>query len=85
MNKTSFRITSIRNALIFAGLAVGFGIGSANAASADTSSPQPHSDGMSAAVADTARMKAKLMGKDSLNKSDINATTTNDVVTLEGK
>ena len=87
MNMTSFRKTSFRNVLIVAGLAAGLGIGTANAASDDASMPQPHSDNLGAAVIDTAitaKVKATLMGKDSLKKSDISVTTTNGVVTLDG-
>jgi len=87
MNKTSFYRTAVRNTLIAAGLAAGFGFGSAGAASGDDSNPQAHSDSASAAVSDTvitAKVKAKLMGEDSLKKSDISVTTTNGVVTLDG-
>ena len=87
MGTTSLRRTSISHALPVAGLVVGMGTGAANAAAADTPSPQPHSDGLAATVADTAitaQVKAKLMGRESLNKSDIHVTTTNGVVTLEG-
>jgi hyperosmotically inducible protein len=47
---------------------------------------QPHSDGVGAAITDTAitaKVKAKLTG-DQVGKSDINVTTTNGVVTLTG-
>jgi hypothetical protein len=87
MNKTSFYRTAVRNTLIAAGLAAGFGIGTAGAASGDDSNPQAHSDSASAAVGDTvitAKVKAKLMGEDSLKKSEISVTTTNGVVTLDG-
>ena len=88
MTHPSFRKTSFRATLIATGLAVGLGIGMAGAASAtDPAMPQAHSDGMGAAVADTAitvKVKAKLMAEDSLKTSDINVTTTNGVVTLEG-
>ena len=78
---------TIRIALIVAGLAAGLGVGTAYAATGDASMPQPHSDSVGAAVSDTAttaRVKAKLMGKDSLKKSDISVTTNNGVVTLDG-
>ena len=74
MNMNSFYKTSFRTALITAGIAIGLGIGAANAASDDASMPQPHSDSLGAAVTDTAitaKVKATLMGKDSLKKSDI--------------
>lgn len=87
MNVSLFCKTSFRNALIAAGLAAELGIGIANAASGDASIPQPHSDSLGAAGTDTvitAKVKARLMGEDSLNKSDISVTTTNGVVTLDG-
>jgi hyperosmotically inducible protein len=86
MKMTSFCHTSIRSALIVVGLAVGSGVGMAYAAG-DASEPKAHSDGLGAAVTDTAitaKIKTKLMGRDSLKKSDIDVTTTNGVVTLEG-
>lgn len=73
--------------LLVAGLAAGLGIGTANAASSDQTEPKAHSDSLGAAVSDSAittKVKARMMGKDSLKKSDINVTTTNGVVTLEG-
>lgn len=86
MNITAFGKASFRNALIVAGLVAGLGIGTAYAAD-DASAPKAHSDGMGAAVSDTAitaKVKTKLMGDDRLKKSDISVTTTNGVVTLEG-
>ena len=87
MNMTSFCKNAFYNTLIATSLAVGFGIGTANAASDETSMPQAHSDGVSAMVTDsaiTAKVKAKLMGEDGLHKSRISVTTTNGVVTLKG-
>ena len=87
MNRIVISRASFRNALIVAGLAVGLGIATADAADSDTSVPKAHSDGLGAMVTDTAittQVKAKLMGDKRLNKSDINVTTTNGVVTLEG-
>ncbi|MHB8535074.1 MAG: BON domain-containing protein [Sulfuricaulis sp.] len=87
MNITSFGKTSLRNALIVAGLVVGLGVGTAHAASNDTYAPEAHSNGMGAAISDTAitaKVKTKLMGDKRLKKSDISVTTTNGVVTLEG-
>ncbi|MBI3546499.1 MAG: BON domain-containing protein [Gammaproteobacteria bacterium] len=87
MNTSSFGKTSFRNTVIAAGLIVGLGIGTAYAASDDDSAPKAHSDGIGAAVSDTAitaKVKSKLMGDDRLKKSDISVTTTNGVVTLEG-
>lgn len=87
MNTPSFRRALFRSTLIAAGLLVGLGMGTANTAFADASSPQPHSDGISASITDTAitaKVKTQMMGKHSLKKSDIEVTTTNGVVTLEG-
>lgn len=87
MNVTSFGKTLFCNTLIVAGLVVGLGIGTAYATSDDASAPKAHSDGMGAAVNDTAitaKVKTKLMGDKRLKKSDISVTTTNGVVTLEG-
>ena len=87
MNTISFYKISFRNTLIIASLLVGLGMNAAYAASDDDSAPKPHSDGLGAAVSDTAitaKVKSKLMGDKRLKKSDISVTTTNGVVTLEG-
>ncbi len=87
MNMTSFCKNAFCNMLIATSLAVGFGIGAADAASDETSMPQAHSDGVGAMITDsaiTAKVKAKMMGEDSLHKSRISVTTTNGVVTLKG-
>lgn len=87
MSMALFCKPSFRTALIVAGLAAGLGIGTAHAATGDESNPQPHSDSAGAVVTDTvitAKVKAKLMGEESLKKSDISVTTTNGVVTLAG-
>ena len=87
MNNTLFCKTVFSHTLIAASLAVGLGIGAADAASDEASMPQPHSDGVGAMVTDTAitaKVKAKLMGEDKLKKSHIHVTTTNGVVTLDG-
>ncbi|NDP47619.1 MAG: BON domain-containing protein [Sulfuriferula multivorans] len=84
---TSFCKNAFCNALIATSLAVGFGIGVADAASDEATKPQAHSDGVVAMVTDTAitaKVKVRLMGEDSLKKSDIDVTTTNGVVTLKG-
>ncbi len=80
-----------RKALMVAGLAASLAAGlvsaRANAAAGADAVPQAHSDGLGAAVADTAitaNVKAKLMTEKSLKKSDISVTTTNGVVTLDG-
>lgn len=80
--KTTLCTTLVTTAL-FAGLAVSM----TDAVADDASNPQAHSDSFGAAISDTlitAKVKAKLMGEDSLKQSDINVTTTNSVVTLTG-
>lgn len=77
-----FRTTLLASALI-AGLGVGF---TATVIAAEAM-PEAHSDGIGAVLSDTAitaKVKAKLMGEKILKHSDINVTTTNGVVTLEG-
>ena len=76
-----------RNLLIVSGLTVGLGLATAEAASSDKSEPQAKSDGVGALITDsviTTKVKSKMMGDKSLKNSDINVTTTNGVVTLEG-
>ena len=87
MNMTSKNTSSFRNVLIIAGLAAFLGAGTVAAATQDADVPQAHSDGMGAAITDTAitaKVKVKLMSEQGLKKSDISVTTTNGVVTLEG-
>jgi len=79
-----FQNNAWRKALLITGFAAGFTVTAA--ANADSSDPQPHSDGVGAAITDTAitaKVKAHLTG-DQLKKSDISVTTTNGVVTLTG-
>jgi hyperosmotically inducible protein len=79
---------SFRKTLIAASLITGFGVSAAAFAEpAASPAPQAHSDSVGAAISDTAitaKVKAKLMGEDSLKKSDVDVTTTNGVVTLKG-
>lgn len=78
--------TALRNAFIVAGLSASLGIGVAQAAT-EIDPPQARSDGIGAAIADTAitaKVKTQLMSEDSLKDSDIHVTTTNGVVTLQG-
>ena len=85
MDTTRITTNTIRGALIV--MAAGFAIGMANAASPDATEPKAHSDTLGAAVSDTAitaKVKSKMMGDKNIGKSDINVTTTNGVVTLEG-
>ena len=86
-NNTSRLRMPFRNALLVAGVAAALGIVPAAAVAADTAMPQAHSDGVRATLSDTAitaKVKARLMGNDSLKHSDIDVTTTNGVVTLNG-
>ena len=85
MKIRSFCTTSFHTALIAAGLVIGLGVSTAYAA--DDAAPQAHSNSMGTAISDTAittKVKAKLMGEDTLKKSKISVTTTNGVVTLNG-
>jgi hyperosmotically inducible protein len=87
MNMASFCKNAFCNTLIATSLAVGLGIGTADAASDEASMPQAHSDGVGAMITDiaiTAEVKVRLMGENSLKKSRISVTTTNGVVTLKG-
>lgn len=82
-----FHTSVLRSTLLLAGLATGLVIGSAQVVAADEPMPQAHSDGIGAAISDTAitaKVKAKLMGDDGLKGSKIHVTTTNGVVTLKG-
>lgn len=79
---------SFSKTLIALSLCTGLGL-SATAFAEPTgpNDPVAHSDSAGAAIADTAitaKVKARLMGEHSLNKSDISVTTTNGVVTLSG-
>jgi hyperosmotically inducible protein len=87
MNKKSLSKTSLGAALLAAGLFVGLGSGAMNAAAEAVAPPQAHSDGLVAAVTDTAittSVKAKLITIKTLKQSHISVTTTNGVVTLDG-
>jgi hyperosmotically inducible protein len=78
------RKSVLLSVLIATALTAGLGVSSA---SAETAAPQAHSDGVGAAISDTAitaKVKAKLTAESKLDKSDISVTTTNGVVTLEG-
>jgi len=86
INMPTFTKVPLRNAVIAAGLVAGLSLGTADAASTDTV-PQPHSNSVGAAITDTAittKVKAKLIGEESLKQSDISVSTTNGVVTLTG-
>lgn len=80
--------SALRNAMIVAGLSASIGISAVCAATAtDIDPPEARSDGVGAAIADTAitaKVKTQLMSEDSLKNSDIHVTTTNGVVTLVG-
>lgn len=74
--------------VLAAGLSIGLGLSSAYAATdSDADAPKAHSDGVGAAITDTAitaKVKTQLLREDSLKDSDIHVTTTNGVVTLDG-
>lgn len=75
-----------RTTLLTAGLVGGLCVGVAAIAEEDM--PKAHSDGVAAMISDTvitANVKTKLMRQDGIKQSDIKVTTTNGVVTLEGK
>lgn len=87
MNNSSFYKTAFRGALIVMGMAAGLTLGAIAPASANEATPQAHSNGLGAVIADTAitaKVKAKYGAEDGLKKSDVTVTTTNGVVTLEG-
>jgi len=86
MNTHSFRKSTFRTVLIAGSLLVGLST-CAYADPADTSTPQPHSDGAGAAITDTAitaKVKSKFMGEERLKNSNITVTTANGIVTLAG-
>jgi hyperosmotically inducible periplasmic protein len=86
MNRTSHRSTPYRSALTAASFAFALGIGFAHGAD-ESAAPQAKSDGVAAALADTAitaKVKAKTVGEPGFERSHIHVTTTNGVVTLEG-
>ncbi|MDA8329314.1 MAG: BON domain-containing protein [Betaproteobacteria bacterium] len=87
MNKPFFYKTSLIRALITTGLTLGIGLATIPANADDSTAPQAHSDSIGATIDDaviTTKVKAELMDRTSLKKSDIHVTTTNGVVTLEG-
>ncbi len=86
MHKNPVLNSSLHRVTLGAGLAALLCLGTT--ASADNAAaPQPQSDGLGATITDTVtttKIKGKLMGEDSLDKSDIGVTTTNGAVTLDG-
>ena len=86
MNMPIFCKTSCLRVLIASYLALGLGMGVAVAADT-TAMLQAHSGCVCAVITDTAitaKIKAKRMGQEIFKKSDIEVTTTNGVVKLEG-
>ncbi|HZR37844.1 MAG TPA: BON domain-containing protein [Nevskia sp.] len=76
-------LQTLRSALLAAVLGLGGGVVFAAAGDETT----PHSDGLGAAISDTAitaKVKARFLQERRLGKSDISVTTTNGVVTLTG-
>jgi hyperosmotically inducible protein len=88
MTYTTSRKFGYRQTLIAAGLTAALGLGGMTAAiAAEPGDATPHSDGIGAAISDTAitaKVKAKFVGDDRLKHSHISVTTTNGVVTLSG-
>jgi len=88
MNRYWFNKAPSRSLLMAAGLVAGLSIGIPAIAADDTSAPVAHSDSVGAAISDTditAKVKLKLAGVRDLKRSHISVTTTNGVVTLDGK
>jgi hyperosmotically inducible periplasmic protein len=86
MTRISHRSSPYRSAFIAASLAFALGAGLAYGAG-DAAAPQARSDGVGAALSDTAitaKVKAKTIGEPGFERSHIHVTTTNGVVTLEG-
>jgi len=82
-----FRAASLRSALIVGSLVAGLGGSTAVLASDEAKEIKPHSESIGAAITDTAttaKVKSSLMSEDNLKKSDIDVTTTNGVVSLDG-
>ncbi len=76
-----------RTTLIAAGLSACLGGAAAISTAAYADDAQPHSDGIGAAITDTAvtgKVKAKLLDDSRLKNSKISVTTTNGAVTLTG-
>jgi hyperosmotically inducible periplasmic protein len=82
------RTNVYRHVLLAASLAASLSVTSPGLAAATSASDAtPHSDGIAAAISDTAitaAVKAKFLGDDRLKGSDISVKTTNGIVTLTG-
>lgn len=77
----------VRRTLVSLGVATALSVCMASGAMAQEQSPTPHSDGVGAAVSDTAitaKVKSSFVGDDRLKGSHIKVVTTNGVVTLTG-
>jgi hyperosmotically inducible periplasmic protein len=77
----------VRRTLVSLGVATALSVCMATGAMAQEQSPTPHSDGVGAAVSDTAitaKVKSSFVGDDRLKGSHIKVVTTNGVVTLTG-
>jgi hyperosmotically inducible protein len=75
----------VRRTLVSLGVATALSV--CMAAGASATDPTPHSDGVGAAVGDsaiTAKVKASFVGDDRLKGSHVKVVTTNGVVTLTG-
>jgi hyperosmotically inducible protein len=85
MNRHAARPAPFRLSLIVASGLLSFGVITGCVAAGDA--PKAHSDGVSAALTDTAitaSVKSRFMSDDRLKSSAISVTTTNGVVTLNG-
>ena len=78
-----------RTTLVAAALAAGIGASGVSVAdTGEAAAPQPHSDGVAAAISDTAitaAVKARYLGDSRLKAADIKVSTTNGIVTLAGQ
>jgi len=77
----------VRRTLVSFGVATALSVCMATGAMAQEQTPTPHSDGVGAAVGDTAitaKVKSSFVGDDRLKGSHIKVVTTNGVVTLTG-
>ncbi|MEO7208019.1 MAG: BON domain-containing protein [Steroidobacteraceae bacterium] len=83
----SLHQSPFRLSLLSASLALTLGVAAPGVVFADEPVPEAHSKSVGAAIDDTvitAKVKTKLMNAQALGHSDIDVTTTNGVVTLEG-
>lgn len=85
--RAKMKTTPIFRTTLVAALSACLSCGVALSATAHADDATPHSDGIGAAIADTAitaKVKARFLDDSRLKKSSISVTTTNGVVTLTG-